>query len=109
MVKKMMQVFMVLALMMVITASGNTADVNTTLQKAKAGDPVAQIALGLMYNDSRGVPQDYKKATEWFTKAAKQGDADEGFASAHPAPVRPALEQPPVTIDRPSADNSGLG
>jgi hypothetical protein len=28
-----------------------------------------------MYHDGRGVPQDYKKTFEWFTKAAEQGNA----------------------------------
>ena len=29
-----------------------------------------------MYSKGTGVRQDYKKAFEWFTKAANQGDAD---------------------------------
>jgi TPR repeat protein len=28
-----------------------------------------------MYYGGEGVPQDYKKALHWFTKAAEQGDA----------------------------------
>ena len=29
-----------------------------------------------MYEDGQGVPQDYKQAVKWYTKAAEQGDAD---------------------------------
>ena len=29
-----------------------------------------------MYNEGKGVPQDYKSAVKWFSLAAEQGDAD---------------------------------
>ena len=29
-----------------------------------------------MYENGRGVPQDYKQAVHWFTKSAEQGDAE---------------------------------
>ena len=29
-----------------------------------------------MYDNGQGVPQDYKQAVKWYTKAAEQGDAD---------------------------------
>jgi TPR repeat protein len=32
--------------------------------------------LGLLYQNGRGVTQDYAKAREWFEKAANKGDAD---------------------------------
>lgn len=35
----------------------------------------AQYNLGLIHYEGRGVRQDYKKAFEWFTKAANQGDS----------------------------------
>lgn len=44
---------------------------------AAKGNAVAQNALGFMYANGQGVPQDYKKAMEWYRKAAEQG-----FASA---------------------------
>ncbi len=43
---------------------------------AKGGDKSAQDNLGVMYSIGDGVPQDYKEAVKWFTKAAEQGDAD---------------------------------
>ena len=29
-----------------------------------------------MYDKGEGVPQDYKEAVKWYTKAAEQGDVD---------------------------------
>ena len=43
------------------------------VKKAEQGDALAQYSLGVMYYESKGVPQDYKKAIEWYTKAAEQG------------------------------------
>jgi TPR repeat protein len=40
---------------------------------AEEGDASAQYRLGLLYEGGVGVPQNYKKAKEWFEKAAKQG------------------------------------
>jgi TPR repeat protein len=40
---------------------------------AEMGDIDAQFELGLMYRYGEGVPQDYKQAVYWYTKAAEQG------------------------------------
>jgi len=32
-----------------------------------------------MYDSGEGVPQDQKQAVHWYSKAAKQGDADAQF------------------------------
>jgi len=45
-----------------------------TLKKAEQGDADAQFNLGFMYDDGEGVPQDYKQAIHWYTKAADQGN-----------------------------------
>jgi len=42
---------------------------------AEQGDAKAQFALGVMYEDGRGVPKDEQQAVFWFRKAAEQGDA----------------------------------
>ena len=42
---------------------------------AEDGDADAQNNLGYMYRDGNGVPQDYKEAVKWYTKAAEQGVA----------------------------------
>jgi TPR repeat protein len=46
---------------------------------ATKGDAVAQSHLGFMYARGHGVPQDIPLGTQWFRKAAAQGDA---FAKA---------------------------
>ena len=45
----------------------------------EGGDKVAQCNLGLMYYNGNGLPQDYKEAVKWYTKAAEQGYADAQF------------------------------
>ena len=40
---------------------------------AKQGNANAQNLLGDMYQKGQGVPQDYKKASKWYTLAAEQG------------------------------------
>ncbi len=43
---------------------------------AKQGNASAQVELGFMYFDGRGVPQDDVKAVRWWRQAAEQGNAD---------------------------------
>jgi uncharacterized protein len=43
---------------------------------ADQGDARAQLNLGLMYANGRGVSQDYAAAITWYQKAADQGDAE---------------------------------
>ncbi|KAF9294109.1 hypothetical protein BGZ88_004429 [Linnemannia elongata] len=47
-----------------------------TIFHANQGDKNAQVALGHMYREGKGVPQDYQVAMEWYLKAAEQGGAD---------------------------------
>jgi TPR repeat protein len=43
---------------------------------AEQGSADAQFALGVMYGNGDGVPQDYSEAVKWWRKAAEQGDVD---------------------------------
>lgn len=43
---------------------------------ARHGDPFAQFALAVMYDDGRGRPQDFSKALAWYTRAARAGLVD---------------------------------
>lgn len=43
---------------------------------ADSGDAKAQNTLGVWYYTGRKVKQDYRKALEWWSKSAKQGNAD---------------------------------
>jgi len=40
---------------------------------AEQGNPKAQLDLGSMYHEGKGVPQDYRAAVDWYRKAAEQG------------------------------------
>ena len=44
-------------------------------QSAEAGDAWAQNELGVLYYEGKGVPQNHRKAREWFDKAVDQGHA----------------------------------
>jgi tetratricopeptide (TPR) repeat protein len=43
---------------------------------AERGDGAAQNAIGLLYDNGEGVPQDHGRALAWYRKAARQGHAD---------------------------------
>ena len=43
---------------------------------ADQGNANAQSNLGLMYDNGKGVPQNYKIAMKWYRLAAEQGNAD---------------------------------
>ena len=45
------------------------------LKAADQGDATAEIALGALYNNGQGVPNDYTEAARWYRKAADQGEA----------------------------------
>ena len=47
---------------------------------AEAGDAKAQNSLGAMYDNGRGVAQDYAAAASWYRKAADQGYAKAQFS-----------------------------
>jgi TPR repeat protein len=42
---------------------------------APQGDPVSQAALGFLYADGKGVPQNYQAAARWYRLSADQGNA----------------------------------
>ena len=44
-------------------------------EQAAQGDAHSQCALGLLYDNGWGVPQDYAKAKQWYEQAAAQGNA----------------------------------
>ncbi len=43
--------------------------------QAAQGNVTAQVVLGMLYYDGRGVPQDYARARQWYERAATQSDA----------------------------------
>jgi TPR repeat protein len=42
---------------------------------AKQGFPGAEVNLGTLYYEGKGVPRDYSQTLYWMRKAADQGDA----------------------------------
>ncbi|KAF8937812.1 hypothetical protein BGZ47_008847 [Haplosporangium gracile] len=50
-------------------------DLAQTSISASYGDKNAQVALGDMYRDGKGVLQDYQAAMDWYLKAVEQKDA----------------------------------
>jgi uncharacterized protein len=48
---------------------------NRFLPLAKKGDALAEFYLGLIHENGQGVAQNYKKAGEWYQKAANHGIA----------------------------------
>lgn len=57
--------------------SYNRGDYATALREwrplAEQGNPGAQVFLGIMYADGKGVPKDNRQAVAWYRKAAEQG------------------------------------
>ena len=42
--------------------------------QAEKGDANAQFILGFLYDEGKGVPQDYTEAAKWYRRAAEQGN-----------------------------------
>ena len=97
-----------------IYATGNTAlnvardDRQAAIwyrRAAERGHAEAQFALGLAYEDGRGVPQDMREALSWYQKAADQGHmtAKEKIAAAKTASVSNVSAEAVKTNNEPSA------
>ena len=43
------------------------------MESANRGDARVQYALGVMYDNGHGVPQNHVEAAKWYRKAAEQG------------------------------------
>ena len=54
-------------------------DVRSCTDAANAGDASAQVMLGDMYKQARGVPQDRTQAAKWYRLAADSGNAEAEF------------------------------
>jgi TPR repeat protein len=50
------------------------------MAKARAGNTDAEFYIGVLYEEGKGVPQDYVQAAAWYRKAADQGNANAQFA-----------------------------
>lgn len=75
----MKRLTLIFALLSAACLAQEVPDVKALTTKAEAGDAAAQIALGLAYDQGKGIEQDRRKAAEWFGKAAAQGVAEAQF------------------------------
>jgi hypothetical protein len=67
----------IMALGSVLTGLGNAQETTLfqrTQKQAEQGDASAQVRLGLMYSQGRGVPQNDTEAVKWYRAAAEQGN-----------------------------------
>ena len=53
---------------------GNEQAIILYREAAYEGNADAQNALGVMYEDGRGVPQGWARAAAWYRKAAEQAN-----------------------------------
>lgn len=70
---KLLQLLLSSLLIVSIEASGQSADVEATRAQAEQGDPYAQVYLGMIYDQGKGVPEDDTEAFKWYKRAADQG------------------------------------
>ncbi|KAF9134813.1 hypothetical protein BGW39_005723 [Mortierella sp. 14UC] len=54
-------------------SSADPTILSPAIISASRGDMDAQVALGDMYRDGRGVNQDYRTSVDWYLRAAEQG------------------------------------
>ena len=54
---------------------GGADYVDSLKNRAAQGEAKAQTILGILYDEGRGVPQDYTEALKWYHLAAAQGEA----------------------------------
>jgi TPR repeat protein len=58
-----------------VWADNQAASVDSLKEEAAQGYSWAQAALGFMYSQGHGVPQDYAAALKWYRLAATHGNA----------------------------------
>lgn len=55
-----------------------TDELDKVIKPAELGDVHAQYSLGQMYDNAKGVEQNYEEAKKWYVLSAKQGLAEVG-------------------------------
>ena len=69
----------VAAVFLLAVTPASAQDYEATRHAAEQGDADAQVNLGYMYDNGRGVPQDDAEAVRWYRLAAEQGNARAQF------------------------------
>jgi uncharacterized protein len=88
---------------------GSVAGQEGLIETATRGNVEAQVALGHLYSQGSGIPQNYAQAAAWYLKAAKQGSvvaqeelieaATQGNVDAQAALGRLYSQGPGVPLD----------
>ncbi len=79
-IQRVLAIFLVMGFISIcltqqVRAESSDADISLFISLAEQGDVNAQWVLGFMYLNGEGIPQNYKQAAYWLTKAAEQGFA----------------------------------
>ena len=69
-------VAVLIVLVLCAPVQAQTPEIDALRVRAEAGDAEAQYALGVMYANGQGVPQDDTEAGRWYRLAADQGLAE---------------------------------
>lgn len=77
-IQRVLAIFLVMGFISIclaqqVRAESSDADISLFISLAEQGDVNAQWVLGFMYLNGEGIPQNYKQAVYWLTKAAEQG------------------------------------
>ncbi len=65
----------ILALASALAAAAQSTKIELARRLADQGNAEFQFNLGVMYDNGKGVPQDYQEAVKWYRQAAQQGIA----------------------------------
>ncbi|MBF0399763.1 MAG: sel1 repeat family protein [Magnetococcales bacterium] len=72
--RKLVQVLAVTLSLASAVGYAETGDIERLREAAEQGDVKAQVRMGWIYHEGRGVPQSDSKAATWYLKAAEKGD-----------------------------------
>ena len=70
------RIILALMLSLLVLPAFAQDDIDQLRLKAEQGDAEAQFNLGVMYDDGRGVPQDYIQAHMWYNLSASNRTGD---------------------------------
>lgn len=76
-------------------------------KRAQAGDPEAQTDLAIAYEKGNGVPQDQRKAMEWFQKAKASGYPEQEIRKMNQQKVATATSEIEKAIRQYQDKNNG--
>jgi len=79
MLKKFVMFLFVAGLLIAAPEAGAQSSIDDLRAAAEKGDVEAQLELGFIYEEGRGVRQDHAAAVKWYRKAAEQGLAKAQF------------------------------